>query len=132
MAVFLRKRFDWFNLNVMNLKIYSRLRKHMNDNQYLKFMCMFLCTNLGQGYIVYFYISDIWDIKKNTYERMYPDIMYSLSMSVEKCNFMSGFVSIVLHIVLHFKNKLEWRIDEWWIQDILLRIMWDHTGKGKT
>lgn len=51
-------------------------------------MRVFLCANIGQGYIVYFYVSGIWDKKtsqfnkelyqrKNTYERVRPDIMYS-------------------------------------------------------
>jgi len=35
-------------------------------------MRVFLCANIGQGYIVYFYVSGIWDKKT-----VRPDIMYS-------------------------------------------------------
>jgi len=86
-------------------------------------MHVFLCANIGQKYLVYFYVSGIWDkevsqfnkksyLRKNTYERVRPDIMYSFFMLVEIYRFMYGFVSVVLHSVLHFKNKLEWRIDK--------------------
>ena len=51
-------------------------------------MHVFLCANIEQKDLVYFYVSGIWDkevsqfnkksyLRKNTYERVRPDIMYS-------------------------------------------------------